>query len=318
MVGGPQAVEGALRLADGGLTNASSSRRGVELTAQMSPRARTTHPAAAPRLDHRRGRARRSPRTRSASPRPTPGWTKPTAWCRGRTERLKDNQEARRDRREGRRRLSGPAHQVQGPAVRRQDQPRIPGDAARDRDRAEGPGRRRGEGARADDGGRPADRRRQEGRSRTGSAEERRSTPRRRQMAEELAVDEQTLAESLGGARRARGADSSRASLALFEQVAKARKGVAICDGHARRPVLGVPRPAAPAGVPAGAAERQHRAVRQLPADPLLRAAARADDAARHDWQVSSPVRVPPFVGIAPVPLPRIIPSCPASCDSRL
>ena len=51
------------------------------------------------------------------------------------------------------------------------------------------------------------------------------------------------------------------------------RKGVAICDGHARRPLLALPRAAAAAGVPAGAAERQHHPVRQLPAHPLLRPA---------------------------------------------
>ena len=42
------------------------------------------------------------------------------------------------------------------------------------------------------------------------------------------------------------------------------------------RPLLGLPRAAAAAGLPAGAAERQHHPVRQLPAHPLLRAAAAA------------------------------------------
>ena len=91
---------------------------------------------------------------------------------------------------------------------------------------------------------------------------------------EELADVEAALAEATA-ARDALVAQLEPRLVALFEQVAKARKGVAICAGHARRPLLGLPRPAAPAGVPAGPAQRQHHPVRQLPADPLLRAAAR-------------------------------------------
>ncbi len=65
--------------------------------------------------------------------------------------------------------------------------------------------------------------------------------------------------------------------LSLFDQIAKQRKGARREQRHARWLVLALPRPPAPARLPAGAAERQHPSVRQLQAHPLLGAAATAD-----------------------------------------
>ena len=106
-------------------------------------------------------------------------------------------------------------------------------------------------------------------------------------FAAELAADEKTLVEKT--AARTALVDGARTAvdgaLRAGRQSAEGRGAV---DGDSRRPLLGLSRADAAAGVPAGAAERQRRAVRQLPADPLLGAAARADAAARHDRVVSS------------------------------
>ena len=95
----------------------------------------------------------------------------------------------------GRRHLPVPPHEVQGSALRRQDQPRIPGDAARNRDRAERARRGRGEGARADDGGRRVDGRRQEGRTAL-AARQKEVDAEKKTLAEELATVQAALTEA--------------------------------------------------------------------------------------------------------------------------
>ena len=103
---------------------------------------------------------------------------------------------------------------------------------------------------------------------------------------------ERQLAETTDRARRAGRRRSSRGSMALFEQVARVRKGVAIC----RRPRATACARSATCGCGRRSSSRcaqndTHRAVRQLPAHPLLRAAAAAHAAARHDRVVSRRLR---------------------------
>ena len=99
--------------------------------------------------------------------------------------------------------------------------------------------------------------------------------------------------------------------MSLFEQVAKVRKGVALSMATRDGLCSHLPRAAAAAGVPAGARQRQRRAVRQLPAHPLLGAAAGPDPAARHDrvvTQRSPSVRGEPASGgLSSAALPHII-----------
>ena len=151
----------------------------------------------------------------------------------GRRERSPQGQPGNAPRaRERRRRLPGTHLQVQGPAGRRQDQPEYQAHRPRDRDRAARPRRRRGEGARADDGRRRHRRRHQAGRSRARDGPEgnrrredgarprswppwKRRWPRRRRRARRCV------------------AQTDPRLLAMFEQVAKARKGIAICAPRA-------------------------------------------------------------------------------------
>ena len=83
-----------------------------------------------------------------------------------------------------------------------------------------------------------------------------------------------------GAARGRLGRAAADVALRAGRQSAEGRGAV---DGHPRRPLFDLPRADAAAGVPAGAGQRQRRAVRQLPAHPLLGAAAGPHPAARHD-----------------------------------
>ena len=100
-------------------------------------------------------------------------------------------------------------------------------------------------------------------------------------MAEELTAVERALAEA-STARDALVATMAGTHAGALRAGVTRAQGRGHLPGDARRLVLAVPGQAAPDGVPAGARQRHHRAVRQLPADPVLRAAAAARDASRH------------------------------------
>ena len=76
-------------------------------------------------------------------------------------------------------------------------------------------------------------------------------------------------------ARHARRRAIDKRVLAIYEQPPRKRQGIAVAE--ARDGICtDLPRPAAPADVQRSPPQRQHRPVRELPADPLLRARARS------------------------------------------
>ena len=98
----------------------------------------------------------------------------------------------------------------------------------------------------------------------------------KKELAEELTSVEASLKEA-SEARAELVKDLEPRLMALFEQVARVRKGVAISQATRDGLCSAVPRATAAIGVPAGTAERRHHPVRELSAHPVLDAAASPD-----------------------------------------
>ena len=175
----------------------------------------------------------RSPRIPSASPTPTRGWPKrPSAS----TPRSSASRTTRR--RAARSRRTPPSSRAGSPSSRtscRRSRPTANTRrcSTRSRPRRRDLGARRGEGARADDGSRRDRGGDQAGRSGTRGASARRSSAEKAALAGELTVVRSDAGQGVASARSAAVARSSRRLLAMFEQVARARKGIAICRPRA-------------------------------------------------------------------------------------